>query len=361
MSTRAQVAMKTEAAPVPSAKPASAATLRRKCACGASGGSGGECTECAKKKLQRRAFGAGPEMAPPIVHEVLRSPGQPLGAAARAYFEPRFGHDFGKVRVHTDARANESARSVNALAYTVGQQIVFGEGSYRPQLESGRRLLAHELTHVTQHDGSVPPSSLAVAGPAGPAEQEAHRVANAISWANPAVRSAPGTATLQRQQAASAAGTQGPEGTSAASKGVGSSLCSEHPDELYYKKNPGYCQDTPSSGSLHKGFRCYREIPGGSGCPAGKHVCFDPTTGKCDPGQSHIDATAPSISRDPAGMCNLSWLGWCSIEHFITDVIPDLLAEGEKTKIDCIENCQKTQPLWSQGFCMQGCTGGGAF
>ena len=66
--------------------------------------------------------------APPIVHDVLGSPGQPLDAATRAMMEPRFGHDFGKVRVHTDTCANESAHAVNALAYTVGPQIVFGAG-----------------------------------------------------------------------------------------------------------------------------------------------------------------------------------------------------------------------------------------
>jgi DNA/RNA endonuclease G (NUC1) len=91
---------------------------------------------------------------PPIVNEVLNSPGQPLDAGTRAYFEPRFGHDFSKVRVHTDARAAESARAVNALAYTVGQNISFGAGQYAPDTTLGRRLLAHELTHVYQQAAS---------------------------------------------------------------------------------------------------------------------------------------------------------------------------------------------------------------
>jgi hypothetical protein len=87
---------------------------------------------------------------PPIVHDVLRSSGQPLDAATRAFMEPRFGHDFGQVRVHTDAKAVESARAVKALAYTVEKDVVFGAGQYEPETNEGRRLLAHELTHVVQ-------------------------------------------------------------------------------------------------------------------------------------------------------------------------------------------------------------------
>ena len=82
---------------------------------------------------------------------------QPLDRATRAFMEPRFGHDFSKVRVHTDVRAAESARAVNALAYTVGRDIVFGEGQYAPGTDVGRQLLAHELTHTIQQ-AKVPPS-----------------------------------------------------------------------------------------------------------------------------------------------------------------------------------------------------------
>ncbi|HLM55850.1 MAG TPA: DUF4157 domain-containing protein [Pyrinomonadaceae bacterium] len=87
------------------------------------------------------------------MHEALNSSGQPLDAQTRSFMESRFGHDFSRVRVHTDARAAESARSVNALAYTVGHDVVFAEGSYAPQTGEGRRLLAHELTHVVQQRG----------------------------------------------------------------------------------------------------------------------------------------------------------------------------------------------------------------
>jgi hypothetical protein len=96
------------------------------------------------------AGGSGGIAAPPIVHDVLRSSGQPLDAATRAFMEPRFRHDFSKVRVHADARAAESARAVNALAYTVGPNIVFGAGRYTPATPDGSRLIAHELTHVRQ-------------------------------------------------------------------------------------------------------------------------------------------------------------------------------------------------------------------
>ncbi|HEX8167995.1 MAG TPA: DUF4157 domain-containing protein [Beijerinckiaceae bacterium] len=88
--------------------------------------------------------------APPIVHDVLRSPGQPLDAATRAFMEPRFGRDFSDLRVHTDAQAAESAKAVNALAYTAARDIVFAPGQYDPGSTNGRRLLAHELTHVAQ-------------------------------------------------------------------------------------------------------------------------------------------------------------------------------------------------------------------
>jgi Domain of unknown function (DUF4157) len=87
------------------------------------------------------------------VHEVLRSPGQPLDVATRAYFEPRFGRDFSGVRVHTGAAAEQSARDVNARAYTVGRDLVFDAGRFAPGTQEGRHLIAHELTHVVQQSG----------------------------------------------------------------------------------------------------------------------------------------------------------------------------------------------------------------
>jgi Domain of unknown function (DUF4157) len=155
--------------------------LRRKCACGGAGGSTGECAECKKKKLQRRATGSGPESVPPIVHEVLRSPGQPLDAQTRAFFEPRFGHDFSKVRVHAGARADESAQAVHALAYTVGQDVVFATGQYASESREGKHLLAHELTHTLQQPASTAlQPRLAIEEESSPHEQNADATADAV-------------------------------------------------------------------------------------------------------------------------------------------------------------------------------------
>jgi hypothetical protein len=74
--------------------------------------------------------------------------------------EPFFGHDFARVRVHTDAKAARSARAINAMAYTVGQNLVFGTGQYSPGTSTRRRLMAHELTHVVQQDGQPGPARL---------------------------------------------------------------------------------------------------------------------------------------------------------------------------------------------------------
>src|SRR6266478_4915797 len=88
---------------------------------------------------------------PPILHEVLSSPGQPLDAATREFMEPRFGHDFSQMRVHTGVTAAEAASAIDARAFTVGRKIVFGAGEYAPASNEGRLLLAHELSHVLQH------------------------------------------------------------------------------------------------------------------------------------------------------------------------------------------------------------------
>lgn len=103
--------------------------------------------------LHRVSSGASEtDTAPSIVHDVLRSPGRPLDSATRNFMEPRFGQDFSGVRVHSDARAAESARAVNALAYTVGSDIVFDQGQLAAN-PAGNRLLAHELSHVVQQTG----------------------------------------------------------------------------------------------------------------------------------------------------------------------------------------------------------------
>ena len=171
--------------------------LQRKCDCGKHMPGGGQCAECAKKKtgLQRKlAIGAsndpleheadrvaeqvmstplnsavnatppriqrfseqaneGSNIAPASVDHVLADSGRPLDPALQRDMGQRFGHDFSHVRVHTGGAAEQSAQDVNAHAYTVGNNIVFGAGRFSPQTPEGQRLLAHELTHTIQQRG----------------------------------------------------------------------------------------------------------------------------------------------------------------------------------------------------------------
>lgn len=175
------------------------AVLQRKCSCGGQGKAGGECEECKKKRtaLQRKAASTasiGPSLAPPIVHDVLRSAGQPMDGATRGSMEQRFGHDFSKVRIHTDARAAESARVVRAQAYTVGRHVVFGRSGRDPGL------LAHELAHVVQQAGSGDriPARLPISDPSDSAEREAER-AERLGGGTASFVPAEGVVHLQRK------------------------------------------------------------------------------------------------------------------------------------------------------------------
>lgn len=171
--------------------------LQRKCACGSPTSSlTGACPECASKKrlqtklrigasndpleheadrvadqvlsasanpavrsapphIQRATdqASAGVGATPASVDSVLASPGRPLDLALQQDMSQRFGHDFSRVRVHSGAAAEQSAREVNAIAYTVGHNVVFGANQYAPDTARGMRLLAHELTHVVQQGG----------------------------------------------------------------------------------------------------------------------------------------------------------------------------------------------------------------
>jgi hypothetical protein len=136
----------------------------------------------------RSAAGPAPAVAPPIVHDVLRSSGAPLDPAVRARMEPRLGHSFADVRVHTGARAAESARAVGAHAYAAGAHVVFGAGRYAPGSADGERLIAHELAHVVQQRGaaaSIQPS-LEIGPADDPAEREAERAADGVVALSPA-------------------------------------------------------------------------------------------------------------------------------------------------------------------------------
>lgn len=183
--------------------------LQRSCACGQHTIAGGECLACEKNRLQRSALG-GQEVkeVPGFINDVLRSHGHPLDPQTRVLMETRLNpeapsrsldaaerqaeraaqtldrpkqnaitHDFANVRVHTDGRAAQSARAVNARAYTVGQDIVFGEGFYSPATARGQHLIAHELTHVVQQSASGPRLARA--------ELDLNKVDDELFWGDP--------------------------------------------------------------------------------------------------------------------------------------------------------------------------------
>ena len=122
----------------------------------------------------RRVPDPGARTSPPLVHDVLRSAGEPLDGKIQHAMSARFGWDFSRVRVHADPTAARSAADLHADAYTVGRHIAFAPGRYAPSTTTGRHLLAHELTHVIQQSGSTAPAGpLAVSAPHCPAEHQA--------------------------------------------------------------------------------------------------------------------------------------------------------------------------------------------
>ncbi len=182
MSMQLQTQVKPNSTPAPSFMPMQMG-LQRKC-------TSNECAERRKKQmtLQRSPNSQmEPSEVPPIVHQVLRSPGQPLDPETCVSMERRFGHDFSQVRVHTDAKAAESARAVDAFAYTVGRDVVFERGEYAIGTNHGRRLLAHELAHVAQQQvGScgLMHSEEKVTHVDDAAESEANAVAESVVGGN---------------------------------------------------------------------------------------------------------------------------------------------------------------------------------
>jgi hypothetical protein len=118
---------------------------------------------------------------PHSVNDVVSSSGEQLDSATRNLMESRFDHDFGDVRVHTDAKAGESAEALSARAYTVGTDIVFGAGEYAPETNEGQKRIAHELTHVIQHNKSGNSPSLGLISPHDASEREAEGVADSVA------------------------------------------------------------------------------------------------------------------------------------------------------------------------------------
>jgi outer membrane protein OmpA-like peptidoglycan-associated protein len=186
-----------------------AGVLQRKCSCGQHTGGGEKCEECRKNEmiLQRQpsAF-VGSETVPPVVQDVLRSPGQPLDSRTRASMEPSFGHDFSQVRVHTDAKAAESADAIRAQAYTVGRDIVFGSAKFSSHSDASTHLLAHELTHVLQQ---------AAGGVGADSETQANAAADRVAKGKTVDRAGLGAApvSLQRSPKDDAPGKTGAAGS----------------------------------------------------------------------------------------------------------------------------------------------------
>lgn len=177
--------------------------LQRRCDCGATEAAGGECSACRKHALQRRASGNAvvPDV-PASVHATLGSSGSSLDPATRAFMEHRLGHDFSGVRVHADAAAGESARAIDAQAYTVGRHVVFGAGHYAPRTDAGKRLLAHELTHVVQQRGAGSvPQRLAIDAPDSASEREAERAGERVLDGAVPIAAQVGTPRIARRDA----------------------------------------------------------------------------------------------------------------------------------------------------------------
>lgn len=175
--------------------PQHAPRLQRKCSCE---GSGGSCEGCAKKRMQRHAErDNGLRSIPREAARAAAGGGQPLDGATRAFMESRFLHDFSAVRVHVEP---EAAESVEARAFTIGHDIVLARDAYAPSTDAGRRLLAHELTHVVQQDGGpAMQTSSEVSTPGDASEVEADRAADAVMGGGmPRVAASP-SAAVQRQ------------------------------------------------------------------------------------------------------------------------------------------------------------------
>ena len=202
MSVQWQKQVQTSSIPKSSFTPVPSGLLQRKCACGGAPGVDGECQQCRRKRLSlqgKASDQATSAIVPPSVYQVLQSRGQPLDPATRGFMEPRFGHDFSKVRVHTDARAAESAQAVNALAYTIGQNVVFGARQYSPETIEGKKLVAHELTHVVQQ-GANTMHAEGISSATVPSEIEADAVASSISNEHlPSIQQGASPSTLHRQ------------------------------------------------------------------------------------------------------------------------------------------------------------------
>jgi hypothetical protein len=189
--------------PAPALTPLRKGVLQRKCACGNHTLAGGSCEECRANggDLQRKSASASEARdVPGIVHDVLTSPGVAMDPATRSFFEPRFGRDLSGIRLHTDGQAGASARAVDALAYTVGRDVVFAPGQYAPHTTVGKQLLAHELAHVIQQGNTSHAAGAALSiSHLDSSEAEADGVARDIAAGRPSVALGHAPRSLARQ------------------------------------------------------------------------------------------------------------------------------------------------------------------
>ena len=166
-----------------------------------------KCDECEdeEKKLQLKETGGGQNADSKLTDYIgnLNVSGEQLPGEVRSFYEPRFGHDFSAVKIHTGSAAAKSAQSINALAYTTGSNIVFNNGQYAPDTDSGKRLLGHELTHVVQQNNGInmQVQKLGANTNCSPAETDTihQAIYNARGWVNNALakmRDTPTSATV---------------------------------------------------------------------------------------------------------------------------------------------------------------------
>lgn len=241
------------------------------------------CAECEEELAQRGADASmagvgGPTPATFISgFGALKGGGQPLDSGLRAYFEPRFGRDFGGVRVHTGERASHLAADIEARAFTLGQEVVFGRNQYQPNADSGRRLVAHELVHTVQQGSGKATVQRRVCGPnpLGPPIGAAHPLP-------PGVPMRPCMLTEVQVQ------------------GSGQWCVDNHP---------------------HRDETCYRSIPTRTDwhdCPSGEQYCY--TANYCC--HASPDAHTPTDERSPAYPGQCIDHDYCLLAHLSVDVIP---------------------------------------
>ncbi len=291
--------------------------IQRKCACGQHTPGGQECAGCKKKRqgaVQRSAIAPAAATAPPIVHDVLNSPGQPLDAGARSYMESGFGRDLSGVRVHTGPKAAKSASAIGARAYTSGSDIVFGQSEYAPSNSSGRWLIAHELTHVMQQSGRPSGSGLTVAPSGGTLEAEANTVADRVTRAN----------ETQAEQAGSFGWTADMEFASADTGNVIQMLPAPPSGSTYRFCGFGITTNVPDFVQSH--FTGSRNIDYTTGCPwilgnawSSLWELYDASDTKIDSNREtpfgRYDVTGANIAAGTPGDDSALWSLWYQVDR----------------------------------------------